>query len=131
MDKTLYDITTIETIIFDKLVSSGVNSKNIFLSNRPDSLDKNVDYFYVIRMSTPISDKDAIGVSIISIDLYVKDIRNLRNSIKLSEMYRNIVGLLPYSKDNYSFMYNGSTPSYSDKVGFHYQIVNIKLIINQ
>ena len=129
MNKSVYNVVDIESLMFDRMIEMGFDGDLIFMSNRPYSVESKMDKFYVIRSSTNIQDLDAIGNGIISIEFYARDINGFRDSNSLSESFKSISDSLPFRKDKYFFSYQNVTPSYSDRVCFHYQIVNIRTLI--
>lgn len=113
-----YDITAIEETV-RSLVRSLDVSENVFC-NRPKALPESVSDFVVVRVSGTVADLATFARCTIRIDLFTKDVNNIKNGKKLSVMYQKLVAGVP-SLANKIFLTTspniiGDTP---DDFGFH------------
>lgn len=122
-----FDITKIENAVADALRQKGV-SDHIW-NNRPKAVADDIDDFVVVKVTGGITDKAAFGQCRISIDLFARDILEMKNSKRLSVM-QNAVYSLPLWIDKYLMDGHprivGDTP---DDFGFHARIISLRLFI--
>ena len=88
-----YDITTIEESVRTIVRSLGV-SDNVFC-NRPKALPESVSDFVVVKLSGTVFDVSTFARCTVRIDLFAKDVNNLKNGKKLSVMYQKLVEGIP------------------------------------
>lgn len=121
-----FDITAIEDEVMGIIRNLQV-SKKVF-PNRPKAAESAVD-FVVVGVSE-VHDVSAYGDTIISIDLFAKDVDNLKNNKKLSAMYQKLRKGFPASSGRLLFdnEWNilGDTP---DDFGFHARMIRIPTTI--
>lgn len=88
--------------------------------------------FCVVRASTGITDLNAYGETITSIDLYAKALGNekLRDSKKLSEMVSKLMDAVVINTPHYKFSYSNLTPSIADGSGYFLQIFSLRTLIH-
>ena len=113
-----YDITTIEEEI-RAIVRSLDVSDNVF-PNRPKALPESVSDFVVVKLSGTLFDLDTFAKCTVRIDLFAKDVNNIKNGKKLSVMYEKLVAGLPPAAGKILLTTSpniiGDTP---DDFGFH------------
>lgn len=121
-----FDISTIEDTVIDIVRNLGV-SKKVY-PNRPKATDSATD-FVVVR-ADGVDDLHAYGETVVSIDLFAKDIDNIKNRKKLSVMYQKLCQGFPASAGRLLFdnEWNilGDTP---DDFGFHARMIRINTTI--
>ncbi|MFA6717699.1 MAG: hypothetical protein WCS15_01330 [Prevotella sp.] len=104
-------------------------SKTVF-NNRPKSATITDNDFVVVKVSGSVQDIAAYGSCTVTIDLFAKDVSNLKNGKKLSVMYKKLVDVLPYTNDRYVFEGNPTLLSdVADDYGYHARMIQIKTII--
>lgn len=122
-----FDITDIETAVADAVRELGV-SDNVWY-NRPKATDDTIDSFVVVKVTGGITDLAAYGSCHVAVHLFARDIREMKNSAKLSIMQKALQNL-PLWIDPYLIDGNprvvGDTP---DDFGFHARIVTFRLFI--
>lgn len=122
-----FDITTIEDEVIGIVRSLGI-TKNVY-PNRPKSADTAND-FIVVRTVNGVTDMSAYGECTIRIDLFAKDIDNIKNKKKLSYMYQKLREGFPASSGRLLFENEwnilGDTP---DDFGFHARLIRINTTI--
>lgn len=118
-----FDITAIEDEVIGIVKNLGISNK--VYPNRPKSADPATD-FVVVSTQGGLVDMSAYGKCVIRIDLFAKDIDNLKNKKKLSVMYQKLVKGFPASSGRLLFdtEWNilGDTP---DDFGFHARLIRI------
>ena len=122
-----YDITEIEDEVI-KIIKSLDISKKIY-PNRPKSADSSSD-FVVVSTLDGVTDMAAYGTCTIKIDLFARDIDNIKNKKKLSSMYQKLADGFPASSGRLLFdsEWNilGDAP---DDFGFHARLIRIQTTI--
>jgi hypothetical protein len=122
-----FDITAIEDEVIGIVKSLGV-SKKVY-PNRPKAAEPATD-FVVVKMVNGVQDLATYGECIIRIDLFAKDIDNIKNKNKLSIMYQKLVNGFPASSGRLLFdtEWNvmGDVP---DDFGFHARMIRIQTTI--
>ena len=121
-----FDISKIEDTVIDVVRNLGV-SKKVY-PNRPKATDSATD-FVVVRVDG-VDDLYVYGQTVVSIDLFAKDIDNIKNRKKLSVMYQKLRQGFPASAGRILFdnEWNilGDTP---DDFGFHARMIRINTTI--
>lgn len=130
-----FDITDIEKLVADAVRTLGVSS-NVW-NNRPKATDDSISDFVVVKVTGGITDKAAIGKTRIAIHLFARDVKEMKNSKRLSVMQKALDGL-PTQIDGPSgttvkgiFIDGkprivGDTP---DDFGFHARIISTSILI--
>lgn len=122
-----YDITAIEDEVIGIIRNLGVSAK--VYPNRPKAADPASD-FVVVSIVNGVSDLLAYAECTVRIDLFAKDIDNIKNRKKLSAMYQELRKGFPASKGRLLFdtEWNilGDTP---DDFGFHARMIRINTTI--
>ena len=121
------DIVPIENTLYDALTEQGV-CENIFTGERPTAYD-NMSEFIVVQVNANVRDRTAIGDTITGITIYVKDIANIRNSPRISEIYQSCVSVLPLNSGKYSYSFFNVTPTVKDGNNFFKLIINLRTLI--
>lgn len=121
-----FDITDIE-----KAVSEAVRSLGFprVWNNRPKAVDDTIDDFLVVKVSGGITDKAAFGQTRVAISIFVRDVREMKNSKRLSVLQKTLEGLHLWIGDNLLDGHPrivGDTP---DDFGFHARIITYRLYI--
>lgn len=122
-----FDITAIENEVIEIVRNLGV-SKKVY-PNRPKAADTASD-FVVVGMVNGVDDMSAYGECTVKINLFAKDLDNVKNGKKLSYMYQKLRAGFPASTDRLLFDIEwnilGDTP---DDFGFHARLIRINTII--
>lgn len=122
-----FDITDIETVFADAVRELGV-SEHVW-TNRPKATDDSISDFAVVKVSGGISDRAAFGSCRVLVYLYARNVLEVKNSKKLSVMYKKLLDLPlwldPLLLDGHPRIV-GDTP---DDFGFHVRIVNFNVTI--
>lgn len=126
---TNLDIVQIENTLFEVLSAQEI-CENIFVGERPTTYD-NMTEFIVVQVNANIRDRTAFGDTITGMTIYVKDIANVRNSIRLSEIYQKCTSVLPLVSGKYRFEYFNVSPSMKDGNNFFKQIINLRTFIKR
>lgn len=121
-----FDITDIE-----KAVSEAVRALGFprVWNNRPKAIDDTIDDFLVVKVSGGIADKAAFGQTRLAISIFVRDVREMKNSKRLSVLQKTLEGLPLWIGDNLLDGHPrivGDTP---DDFGFHARIITYRLYI--
>lgn len=121
-----FDITDIE-----KAVSEAVRSLGFprVWNNRPKAVDDTIDDFLVVKVSGGITDKAAFGQTRVAISIFVRDVREMKNSKRLSVLQKTLEGLPLWIGENLLDGHPrivGDTP---DDFGFHARIITYRLYI--
>lgn len=124
------NIITLQRELATKIAS--LNLSDHLYAKRPRVLDAKVSDFIVVRVSTNVYDRRAYGEAIVSLDLYVKDLKDgvTIDSDKLAAINTTLLNNLPFDTEHYHFSYLNATPTVDDGSGFTYQIINIQTLIN-
>lgn len=122
-----FDISDIEKLISDKVRELGV-SENVW-NNRPKATDDRIADFVVVKVSGGISDKAAYGDCRVLIYLFARDIKEMKNSKRLSVMQQKLRGLPLWIEP---LLINGKPRVIGDSAddfGYHTRILNFKVFI--
>ena len=134
-----FDITDIEKAVADAVRGLGV-SANVW-NNRPKATDDKINDFAVVKVTGGITDKAAFGQTRIAVHLFARDVKEMKNSKRLSVMQKALEGLplwiesAPQSESDPKVpgilidghpRIVGDTP---DDFGFHARIISFRLFI--
>ena len=122
-----FDISDIEKLISDKVRELGV-SENVW-NNRPKATDDRIVDFVVVKVSGGISDKAAYGDCRVLIYLFARDIKEMKNSKRLSVMQQKLRALPLWIEP---LLINGKPRVIGDSAddfGYHTRILNFKVFI--
>lgn len=124
----VFDITAIENSVRDIIRSLKIS--DTIYPNRPKASNASTLDFIVVKVTGGITDRGAYGEATVAIDLFAKDINNVKNGKKLSLMYQKLILGLPTTKGNILFdntpIVIGDVP---DDYGYHARIINVKTTI--
>lgn len=122
-----FDITDVEKAVADAVRTLGV-STNVW-NNRPKATSDTIGDFVVVRVTGGLNDKAAYGQCRVSIHLFARDVKEMKNGKKLSVMQKKLY-TIPLSIGKY--LLNGK-PRYvgdtADDFGFHARIISVSVII--
>ncbi len=122
-----FDISDIEKAVSETIRTMGVSSH--VWNNRPKATDDGIDDFVVVKVTGGVSDKAAFGQTRLAIHLFARDVREMKNSKRLSVMQKALESL-PLWIDKYLIDGHprivGDTP---DDFGFHARIITFRLFI--
>lgn len=122
-----FDISDIEKLISDKVRELGV-SENVW-NNRPKAADDRIADFVVVKVSGGISDKAAYGDCRVLVYLFARDIKEMKNSKRLSVMQQKLRELPLWIEP---LLINGKPRVIGDSAddfGYHTRILNFKVFI--
>lgn len=123
-----FDITDIEKVFADTIRDLGV-SEHVW-NNRPKATDDSISDFAVVKVTGGISDKYAFGQCRMALYLYARDIKEMKNSKRLSVMQKCFTDGMPLRVGKYIADH---TPRYvgdtADDFGFHCRIISFSVII--
>ena len=122
-----FDITDIEKLIGDTVRGLGVSAHVWY--NRPKATDDTISDFVVVKVSGGISDKAAYGECRVSIQLFARDIKEMKNSKKLSVMQKKLEALPTWIEPLLINPHPRIVGDTADDFGFHARLVNIKVFI--
>lgn len=123
-----FDITDIEMAFSNAIRDLGV-SQHVW-NNRPKVTDDSINDFAVVKVTGGISDKYAFGQCRVSLYLFARDVKEMKNAAKLSYMQKVFTEGMPLRLDKYI---SDHTPRYvgdtADDFGFHVRIISFSVII--
>lgn len=123
-----FDITDIEKAFADAIRDLGV-SQHVW-NNRPKATDDSINDFAVVKVTGGVTDKYAYGQCRVSLQLFARDVREMKNSAKLSYMQKAFTDGIPMRIGKYIADH---TPRYvgdtADDFGFHVRIISFSVII--
>lgn len=130
-----FDITDIEKLVADAVRSLGVSTH--VWNNRPKATDDSIGDFVVVKVTGGITDKAAFGQTRIAIHLFARDVKEMKNSKRLSVMQKALDGLPLWlepesGNEAHGVLIDGhprivgDTP---DDFGFHVRIISFRLFI--
>ena len=126
--RNTFDPTRIEETVIEAVRGLGV-SAHVF-DDRPRSSTLDLIDFVVCKVMGSVTDQLAYGQCTVSIHLFARDVRNMKNKDKLSIMQRKIAEGLPLSLPGMIIRGNprvvGDT---SDNNGYHVRIINYRVTI--
>lgn len=122
-----FDITDVEKLITDTVRGLGV-SANVW-NNRPKATSDTISDFAVVKVSGGISDKAAFGECRVSIHLFARDIKEMKNSVKLSLMQKRLLELPTWIEPLLINPHPRIVGDTADDFGFHARFVNFKVFI--
>ena len=122
-----FDITDLETAVKEAVLSGGVT--DTVFSVRPKAKEQGSD-FAVVSVSASVDDLVAYGETEIAVDLFSRDVRNVKNTKRLSAMYKALIAAMPAEVGRYMI---STTPmvlsDVPDDYGYTARIVNFPVII--
>ena len=121
-----FDITDIEELVSNAVRSLGFTR---VWNNRPKATENSVAEFVVVKVSGGIFDKAAFGHCRVTIWLYARDIKEMKNSKKLSVMQKKLKDLPLWIEP---LLIEGNprvVGDTADDFGFHTRIINYKVFI--
>lgn len=131
-----YDITQIEDAVRNVIVTGAVSGT--VYKNRPKS-GPQVDDFVVVEVMENVDNQRAYGETSIGVQLFSRDVNNLKNDKKLSVMYDKVLDCMPAEivvKDSNqvviaSYLIDEPIilPDAPDGFGFHARIMNFPLTL--
>lgn len=123
-----FDITDIEKAFADAIRDLGV-SQHVW-NNRPKATDDSINDFAVVKVTGGVSDKSAYGQCRVSLYLFARDVKEMKNSAKLSYMQKTFTNGIPMRIGKYIADH---TPRYvgdtADDFGFHVRVISFSVII--
>lgn len=123
----VFDATALETLVKELLIAGNVTT-TVF-SNRPKAKEQYGD-FAVVSLASGVDDLAAYGDTELSIDLFARDVNNVKNSTKLSKMYKALMSAIPAESGRYMFSRTPMTlPDVPDDFGYTARIVTFQVII--
>ena len=122
-----FDITDIEKLISDEVRKLGV-SANVW-NNRPKATSDTIADFVVVKVSGGISDKAAYGDCRVSIHLFARDVKEMKNAAKLSIMQKKLEALPLWIEPLLIDGHPRIVGDTADDFGFHARFVNFKVYI--
>jgi len=101
---------------------------NVFVTNRP--VASNLTDFAVVDINGVVVDYDGYSRCVCMVQLFAKDIdtKGTSNMAKLSQMYDNLLKVLPYNVAPYTFDKKNQVGR-RDIHGFHATMVNLDCLI--
>lgn len=132
---TDYDITDIEKLVADTVRSLGVSTH--VWNNRPKATDDSISEFVVVKVTGGITDKATYGQTRIAVHLFARDVKEMKNSAKLSVMQKALESLPTWIEPTdpakgHGLLIDGhprivgDTP---DDFGFHARIITFRLFV--
>ena len=123
----VFDATDLESAIKKVVIDGGVTS-TVF-ANRPKAKEQGAD-FAVVSVVAGIDDLAAYGDTEVSVDLFARDVNNVKNTKKLSKMYRALMEAMPAEVGRYMISTTPLVmPDVEDDYGYTARIVNFPIII--
>lgn len=124
-----FDITDIEKVVADAVRNLGV-SRHVW-NNRPKATDDSINDFAVVKVTGGITDKAAFGQSRLAVHLFARDVKEMKNSARLSAMQKALEGLSSWPESGKVLIdlhprIVGDTP---DDFGFHVRIITFRIFI--
>lgn len=121
-----FDISVIEEKVSTALRALGFPR---VWNNRPKATDDTISDFVVVRVAGGVSDKAAFGTCRVLVTLFARDLKEVKNSKKLSLMQKKAEGLPLWIEPlliKGTPRIVGDTP---DDFGFHARTLNYKIYI--
>lgn len=123
----VFDATALETLVKQLVLSGGVT--DTVYSQRPKAKEQGSD-FAVVSLTSRVDDMACYGDTELSIDLFAKDVKNVKNAAKLSKMYTALMSAIPAESGRYMFSRTPMTlPDVPDDFGYTARIVTFQVII--
>ena len=131
-----FDITEVENAVADAVRELGVSAH--VWNNRPKATDDTIHDFAVVKVTGGITDKAAFGQTRLAVHLFARDIKEMKNSKRLSVMQKALEGLPLWIENktadpkSHGILMDGhprivgDTP---DDFGFHARIITFRLYI--
>lgn len=122
-----FDITDIETLVANAVRTLGV-SANVW-NNRPKATLDTIADFVVVRVSGGVSDLAAFGDCTVSVQLFARDIKEMKNSRKLSVMQKKLLSMPLWIERLLIDGHPRIVGDTADDFGFHARIINFNVTI--
>lgn len=125
-------ISQIERFFVMLLYNKGVSEKTYY-GSLPTTIDDTCESFVLVDCGNGISDLDSHGFGSVNLYLYARPLKDgygTKNLPVLNQMENTLNSVIDSNTNpNYSISVNWRDSGYNDKINFHYNVVNIKLII--
>jgi len=121
-----FDISDIESLVSAEVRKLGLT--NVW-NNRPKAIDEATSDFVVVKVTGGIFDKEAYGHCRVVLYLYARDIKEKKNSKKLSVMQGKLKDLPLWIEP---LLLTGNpriVGDTADDFGFHVRLINYKAFI--
>lgn len=122
-----FNITDIEKLVSCEVRKLGV-SEHVW-NNRPKAVDDSISDFVVVRVSGGICDKAAFGTCGVVVQLFVRDVLEMKNTKRLEVMQDKMMKIpLTIGK----LIVDGlprTIGDTADDFGFHVRYINFRVII--
>ena len=122
-----FDISDIEKEFADAVRALSV-SQHVW-NNRPKATDDGIADFVVVRVAGGISDESAYGSCRVLVTLFARDVKEMKNSKKLSVMQKKLESLPLDLTHLVISKYPRIVGDTADDFGFHARTLNFKTII--
>ena len=130
-----FDITDIERLATEAIRGLGI-SEHVW-NNRPKATSDTIGDFVVVKVTGGITDKAAFGQTRLSVHLFARDVKEMKNSAKLSVMQKALESLPTWIEptdpaQGHGLLLDGhprivgDTP---DDFGFHARIITFRLVV--
>ena len=125
---TNYDITALEDAFITVVKNAGI-CNNVY-PNRPKSKETE-DNFAVVSVSADLEDNACYGNTVVAVDLFAKDVKNLKNGKKLKFMYERLMSSMPKLIAGRYLVDENPTivPDSADDYGFHARVIEFNITI--
>ena len=131
-----FDITDIENAVADAVRTLGVSTH--VWNNRPKATDDSISEFVVVKVTGGVSDKAAFGQTRLAVHLFARDVKEMKNSKKLSVMQTKLKDIPLWIETenetgpNHGVLIDGHpriVGDTADDFGFHARIITFRLFI--
>ena len=128
MTQTRFNRLGILKRLRDALIDNGITA-NVFVSDRPNSVQKQMKDFAVVRTLGSMNDRYAYGESHISIDLFAKDkSEGKEDTFKLQKMMDELMALFPIVCEEFTSYTPKLLVGGDDGLGFHFLMIRAKIV---
>lgn len=130
-----FDITDVERLVTDAVRDLGVSAH--VWNNRPKATDDSIAEFVVVKVTGGITDKAAFGQTRVAIQLFARDVNEMKNAKKLSVMQKRLADLPLWIEPEDPAQGNGVlidghpriVGDSPDDFGFHARIITFRLFV--
>lgn len=124
---TNFDISDIEAAFKAIVKNAGVSA--VIYTNRPKAKTSDED-FVVVSVSGNVRDVAGYGETKVGIDLFARDVMNIKNAVKLGLMYDALVANMPAEYGRYLIDPNPNIIADApDDYGFHARMIEFQITI--
>lgn len=124
-----FDISELELYAVD-LLKNKIGLCDSVYTDRPKSTETSEQYFAVTKVMGQLVDMAAYGSCTLAVQIFARDVRNLKNARQLSILQKKLLAGFPHEDDKYIFDDEPTVVAdVADDYGYHCRTLLFKTLI--